>query len=173
MGGTSHTDLEGASQSPPSPQNQLRSQLKTHRPAPKPTSEANAKAAAPAPERHVSWSPKWIVASPHRPRPPCPTGTIGEPTTVVIRSPAPRLIPNPCPAVIRLINPVAVPIRSPVIRLVRNPHVAVIWNVLPSAVRVQILRSGVATVGVTPGVRVANDVITIAIPAVPIVAIGG
>src|SRR5579872_3847618 len=52
-------------------------------PAPKPNSEAKSKAASPAPERHVSWRPERIVASPYRPRPPCPAGTVGEPATVV------------------------------------------------------------------------------------------
>ena len=89
----------------------------------------------------------------------------------MIRRPSPRLIANPSPTIDGLINPVAVAIRNPTICLVRNPHVAVVRHILPIPVSVQILRSGVATVGVMPGIRTLDHVIAVAIPAIPIVAI--
>ena len=56
-------------------------------------------------------------------------------------------------------------------RLVRIPDIAIVRNVLPTSVGIQILRTGVIAICVAIGIRIANHVIPIAVPAVPIVAI--
>jgi hypothetical protein len=89
----------------------------------------------------------------------------------VIRRPTPRLIANPGPAVVRLPDPVAIAIRNPSHRLIRNPDIAIVRLVLPTSVGVQIFGSGVVAVGVLPRLRGVNHVITVAVPAVPIVAV--
>src|ERR1700691_4744480 len=50
----------------------------------------------------------------NRSRPPRPAVPVDEPTTVVIRRPAPRFGGDPCPAIIGLIDPAAFPVGSPV-----------------------------------------------------------
>src|ERR1051326_7932067 len=59
MGGTSHTDLEGASQSPPSPQNHLRSQLQSRRPSPRTTRKLEPKMDCSQPTPAPATMPNW------------------------------------------------------------------------------------------------------------------
>src|ERR1700693_1318144 len=125
-------------------------------------------------KRNISWRPERTVeaSAPHRSRPPCPRAAVPHPASVVIRSPAPRLGSDPRPAVIRLVHPVAVTIRSPVIRLIRHPHLTVIRRVLPTSVRVQIFRPYVILIRVVPGIRIVDHAVAVAIPPVPVVALG-
>jgi len=67
---------------------------------------------------------------------------------------------------------VTIAIRSPIIGLVRNPHVAVVGHFLPLTVGIQVLRTGVAMVGVTPRLGVLDQVIAVGIPAIPVVGVG-
>ena len=97
--------------------------------APTAKSGAEAKAAAPSPERYVRRSPERTVPAVSRTRPPSPATIIPEPTAVVIWRPAPRLVADPSPTVVRLVYPVAVAIGSPVSRLVGIPDVAVVVDV--------------------------------------------
>src|ERR1700722_9760179 len=142
---------------------------------PAPTeSDAKTQSSAPSPERHISRRPERTVETSaiQRARPPRPPAPVGEPAPVVIRSPSPGLVANPRPTVVGLVGPVAVAVRSPAFRLVRHPNIAVVGNVLPIAVSIQILTAGVIAIGVVPRLRVANQVIAIAVPAIPVVALG-
>src|SRR5438552_17385807 len=85
------------------------------------------------------------------------------------KAPIPRLIRNPCPAVVRLPYPVANLVRRPVHRLVWLPHLSVTGDIDPVAVAVQVLHAGVVTVGPTPAFRVADDPVAVLVPTVPII----
>src|SRR4029077_19097731 len=100
----------------------------------------------------------------HRSRPPCPRIVVNEPPPIVIGCPAPRLIRNPRPAVVRFPNPAAISIRSPVRSLRRNPHLTVVGHFGPRAVTVQIFRSGVVAVCVSPAGGILNSLIAIVVP---------
>src|SRR2546428_5502975 len=64
------------------------------------------------------------------------------PTTVVVRSPAPSLIRNPCEPDPSVIRPVAVTIRGPVRGSVTGaPAVAIVRNVLPLAVVIEVVHA--------------------------------
>src|ERR1700723_1290662 len=84
------------------------------------TSESEAKAnseANPAEteERDIGRRPDRVVArvTDDRTRPPRPAVSVNEPATIVIRRPAPGFGGDPCPAIVRLINPAAFPVGSP------------------------------------------------------------
>src|SRR6202035_2034719 len=131
-----------------------------------------AKAAPPTEERYIRRRPERTIKSAaiNRTRPPGPRPAVGEPATVVIRRPPPRLVAHPRPTVVGLVGPVAITIRSPAIGFVRNPDIAVVRNILPTTVGIQILGAGVITVGMTIGVGVLDHVIAVAVPAIPVVA---
>src|ERR1700691_3267338 len=141
--------------------------------APSAPSETKAPPTSEAEERHICRRPERTIESraPHRSGPPRPRAAVRHPTSVVIWRPAPRLIANPSPTVVRLIRPVAVAIGSPAIRLIRHPDLAVVRGVLPCPVGIQVFRSNVILVRVMPCRSFVNHAITIAIPAVPIVAV--
>src|SRR6202165_3042100 len=104
-----------------------------------------------------------------RTRPPGPPSVIHHPATVVIRRPAPRIIRNPRPSPIRLIHPAPVAIRSPVIRHVWTPHLTVVRNFGPSTVIVQIFGAHVVVIGASPRCRIADNVVAIGVPLVPVI----
>src|SRR5579863_2488361 len=141
--------------------------------APATVTKSEAKAATPSPERHIRRRPERTVetATIQRSRPPGPGIAVIHPAPVVIRRPAPGLVANPGPPVIGLIGPVAVTIGSPVRGLVRNPHIAVVRYVFPAPVRVEILGAGVVAIGVLPRAGVADHVVAVAVPCIPLVAI--
>ncbi len=167
-----HSEATAVS-APPGMEIVARSNRKPAKATPTAIADSETKASAPAKERHIRGRPERVVACIHRPRPPGPRIAVGKPTPVVIWRPAPGFVANPSPAVIGLIGPIAIAIRNPAIWLVGNPHIAVVGNVPPIAVGVQILRSGITAVGVTPGVGAADHVIAVAIPAIPIVTVRG
>ena len=138
-----------------------------------PTAIANseAEAAAPSKERYVRGGPERVIANVNRTRPPGPRIAVREPAAIVIGSPSPWLITNPRPSVVGLICPTAITIWNPAVWLIRHPDVAIVRHIPPIAVRIKVLRSGVVVIGVPPGTGIANQVIAIAIPAVPVVAI--
>jgi hypothetical protein len=113
---------------------------------------ANSKAAAETEERNVGRSPDGVVTRIHRYRswPPDPVTTINEPAAIVIRRPAPRLIGDPRPAVIWLVDPSPGTIRSPIRRGGRTPHGTVVGNLGPRAVVVEVFRTGVVVIRVVP-----------------------
>src|SRR5215472_9379826 len=140
--------------------------------APSAPAEAETETAAPSPEGDVRRRPERTIPAVHRTRPPSPRTSSPHPATIVIRRPSPGLVPYPRPSVVRLIHPVSVAIRSPLTRLIGIPNVAVIVDVAPLTVGIEILRTGVIAIGVVPGIRVSDDVVAIANPTVPIIAIG-
>src|SRR6266571_4102506 len=108
----------------------------------------------------------------NRSRPPAPAAAVIKPAAVVIRRPAPRLIRNPGPTVIWLPNPSSRLIWGPRRFLIRLPHVAIAWDVNPMAVSIQIVGTGVIAIGMSPARGIADHVIAISIPAVPVIVLG-
>src|SRR5579872_3804558 len=145
------------------------------RPARQPADASEAAADAPAAsakpeERDISRRPQRTVSDVHRTGPPAPIAAINEPTSIVIRRPAPRLIGNPGPAIIRFKDPAPIAIRRPVRTRRRKPHVAVVRDVGPMSVGIKILAAGVVRIGVLPALRAFDDAVAIAIPLVPVIA---
>ena len=135
--------------------------------------ESKAETTAEPEERNISWRPDRLVkrVPVGRTRPPSPTSVDIHPAAVVIRSPAPIIVRNPGPSPIRLIHPVAIAIRSPVrVRFRWPPHLTVIGNFRPGAVVVEIFGSNVVIVGLPARCRIADDVVAIGVPLVPIIA---
>src|SRR5450755_3472414 len=157
---------------PPGVEKVARSNWEPAKAAPTAKAASEAKAATPTEERYIRRRPERTIKSAaiNRTRPPGPRAAVGEPATVVIRRPPPRLVANPRPTVVGLVGPVAITIRNPAIGFVRNPDIAVVRNILPTTVGIQILRAGVITVGMTIGVGVLDRVIAVAVPAIPVVA---
>src|SRR5450631_3007970 len=122
-------------------------------------------------ERNISRRPYRAVVriSVGRTRPPGPRSVVHHPATIVIRSPAPGIIRNPGRTPVRLIHPAAVAIRSPAGFHVWTPHLTVIRNFRPGAVAVEIFGSHVVVVSVSPRYRIADDVVAIGVPLVPVI----
>ncbi len=137
--------------------------------------ESKSETTAESKERNISRSPNRAVIriSVSRTGPPAPRAVVHHPATVVIRRPAPGIVRNPGPSPIRLIHPAAIPIRSPARGLVWPPHWTVIRNFRPRAVGVKILGSDVIVVGAPPRFRVADHVVAIGVPLVPVISGGG
>ena len=114
-----------------------------------------------------------IAVAAHRSRPPYPGSAGKEPAAVVIRSPAPSFRGNPGPAVIRFPNPATVAIRRPIHGDPRNPDGTIIRNFAPLAVGIQILRSGVIGASAVNALSVADQVVAIVVPLVPVVPAAG
>src|SRR5450631_559327 len=66
-------------------------------------------------------------------------------------------------------HPAAVVIRSPAGFHVWTPHLTVIRNFRPGAVAVEIFGSHVVVVSVSPRYRIADDVVAIGVPLVPVI----
>src|ERR1700674_892181 len=122
-------------------------------------------------ERNISRSPNRAIkrVSVGRTGPPGPPSVVHHPTTVVIRRPAPGIIRHPGPSPIRLIHPSPITIRRPVICHVWTPHLTVVRNFRPGAVIVEIFRSHVVIVSAPPRRRIANDVVAIGVPLIPVI----
>src|SRR6266404_5111645 len=122
-------------------------------------------------ERNISRRPDRAVKRirVNRTRPPGPRVVIHHPATVVIRSPAPGIIRNPGPSPIRLVHPSPVAIRRPIIRHIRTPHLTVIRNVRPGAMIVEIFGTYVVVVSASPRCRIADDIVAIGVPLVPVI----
>src|SRR5208283_3024099 len=103
-------------------------------------------------------------------RPPSPPSAHIHPPTIVVRSPAPGIIRNPGPSPIRLINPAPGAIRSPARRFIWPPHWTVVRNLGPSAIRIEIFGSDVIIVRLPPRYRVADHVVAIGVPLIPVIA---
>src|SRR4029077_13013820 len=111
--------------------------------------DANAPAAsAPTEEGDVGRRPDRLVAwvHAHGTGPPDPITAVNEPAAVVVWRPAPWLVGNPRPSVVRVINPAAGAIRGPAWVLPRSPHRTVIRDFGPDAVIVQIFRADVVRI---------------------------
>src|ERR1700722_276955 len=121
---------------------------------------------------HIRGRPDRIVSAVNRPRPPAPIPAIDEPASIVIWSPAPGLVGNPCPAIVRFIHPTAVAIRRPTRGFRGKPDTPIVGNVAPLTIGVQILRARVVGIGVLPASRAFYRVIAVAVPFVPIVPPG-
>src|ERR1039458_9958532 len=136
-----------------------------------PAAETESKSTAESKERNISRRPNRTIerVSIGRTRPPSPTSADLHPAPVVIRSPAPVIVRDPGPSPIRLINPTPIAIRSPASRLVWPPHWTIIRNFRPRAMAVQIFGSDVIVVRVPPRFRVADHVVAIGVPLVPII----
>src|SRR5208282_414782 len=121
---------------------------------------------APTEEGDVRWRPNRVVARipVHGTRPPSPAAAINEPAAVVVRRPAPWLVTNPRPSVVRLPDPAAVAIRSPAFWLVRRPHLSVVGNFRPRTVIVQVFRSGVIPIGPLPALSSVDPPIALVVP---------
>src|ERR1035441_8874739 len=165
-----HTEAPAVS-TPPWMEVITRSDRKPAEAAPSAKTNSEAKATAPSPERDVCGRPERVVACVDRAGPPSPGVAVREPAAVVIWRPSPRLGANPSPTIDGLIRPGTVAIRNPSIWFVRNPDVAVVGLILPITIRVQVLRSRVAAVGMAPRTGVADHVVAIAVPLIPGVAI--
>src|SRR6266496_376684 len=137
-------------------------------------SESEAESAPESEEGDVGRRPQRTVKRRpvRRSRPPYPSAVVLEPTSVVIRGPAPGLIRNPGPSPTRLPNPPTVAIGRPVGIHVRRPHRAVVRDRSPVAVGIQIFAANVVAVGMAPTVGILNEIVAIAVPAVPVVAGG-
>src|SRR5579872_1718807 len=131
--------------------------------------EAKAATKAESEEGDVSRRPHRVIAGIDGPQPPAPGAAIKEPAAIVIGGPAPGLIGYPGPAVIGLPDPAAVTVRRPTRADGWRPHPTVVGHIDPVPVIIQILRSGVVTVGVAPAFGTAYPTVPVAVPAVPIV----
>src|ERR1035441_6873018 len=134
--------------------------------------ETEAETTADPEERNISRRPDRLVerVPVGRPGPPSPPSVDIHPAAVVIRRPAPIIVRNPGPSPIRLVHPVAIAVRSPVrVRFRRPPHLTVIGNFRPGAVVVEIFGSYVVVVGVSPRCRMADNVVAIGVPLVPVI----
>src|SRR5258708_3435291 len=122
-------------------------------------------------ERNISRCPDRAIkrVRVNRTRPPGPRVVIHHPATVVIRRPAPGIVRNPGPSPIRLIHPAPVAIRRPVVRNVWTPDFTVIRNFRPCAMIVEIFGTYVIVIGAPPRCRIADDVVAIRIPLVPVI----
>src|SRR5215467_5461207 len=109
----------------------------------------------------------------HRSRPPAPGAAVIKPAAIVIRCPAPRLIRYPGPAVIWLPHPSSRLIWGPRGFLIRLPHIAIARNVNPMSVSIQIVRAGVIAIRMSPARGIADHIVTIFVPAIPIIVFGG
>ena len=141
--------------------------------AAKPEAESKSPAApAKSEEGNVSRGPDRIVGwvCNDRARPPSPATSIDKPPAVVIRRPAPRLVGHPRPAVVRFPNPPAIAIGSPSRVRSWNPHGAIIGNLGPRPIGIQILRTGVITIGVPPAFGAGNRFVAIVVPGIPVVS---
>src|SRR5207302_4831257 len=87
-----HDTKAPAVSAPPRMEPVTRSEREPAEAAPSAEADVEPKAAAPAPEGDIRRRPQRVVASPHRTRPPRPGCAIGEPASIVIRRPAPRLV---------------------------------------------------------------------------------
>src|SRR5207342_3646996 len=127
--------------------------------------------ASPTKEGDVSRSPDRVISGvgSDRAGPPDPIATINEPPSVVIRRPAPGLIGNPRPAVVRLINPAAGAVRRPARSLRGNPHATVVGDFGPHTIAVEIFRADVVGIRFAPAFRIADGLIAGAIPIVPVI----
>src|ERR1035438_5182194 len=92
-----------------------------------------------------------------------------EPTAVVIRRPAPRLVADPSPAIPVRPSPLTRAIRRPADGLIRLPNVAIVGSVRPSAILVQVLRPGNPLRNILIAGRIQLGRITALVPVVPIV----
>src|SRR5580700_6968327 len=133
--------------------------------------KAEAESTAVSEERDISRRPDRAIkrVRVNRTRPPGPPTVVHHPATVVIRRLAPRIVRNPGPSPIRLIHPAPVTIRSPVIGHVWTPHFTVIGNFRPGAMIVEIFRSHVIVVGTSPRCRIADNVVAIGVPLIPVI----
>src|ERR1041385_1425736 len=91
--------------------------------------------------------PHRTVAHIDRPRPPAPAASVKKPPTIVIWSPAPRLVTDPSPSVVGLPNPSSCLIWSPRYSLVGLPNIPISGDVNPASVPIEIIHAGVITVG--------------------------
>src|SRR3989442_64809 len=106
-------------------------------------------------------------------RPPAP-GTAGiEPTPVMVGGPTPGLIGNPGPSPVRLPNPTALTVGRPVRIYIRRPDIVVAGHIGPVSIAVEIVRTRVIAVGITPALCLLDNPISILIPAVPIIVSWG
>src|SRR5260221_11805948 len=90
----------------------------------------------------------------------------------MVRCPTPTFVGNPSPAVVGLIYPASGLIWGPRCFLIGLPDISITRNVNPAAMLIKIVRAGVITIRMSPALRVADNVVTITIPAVPIVFAG-
>src|SRR5258708_30599856 len=155
---------------PPIPRMEIvtRSQRK---PADRAPAIAESESTAKTDERNISRCPDRAIkrVRVNRTSPPGPSVVIHHPATVVIGCAAPGIIRNPGPSPIRLIHPAPVAIRRPVIRHIWTPDLTVIGNFRPSAVIVEIFGSDVVVIGASPRCRIADDVVAISLPLVPVI----
>jgi len=138
---------------------------------PAPATETKPESTAKAEERNICRRPDRTVEriSVCRPRPPSPTAVNLHPSAVVIRRPSPGIIRNPGPSPIRLIHPAAIAIRSPASRFGRPPHWTVIRNFSPGAMGIEIFGPYVIVVSALPRYRIADHVVAIRVPLIPII----
>src|ERR1039458_5426327 len=159
--------------SPPGMEKITRSERQpAHRaPAPAPA-ETEAETTAEPEEGNISRRPDRLVerGPEGRTGPPSPAAVDIPPAAVVIRPPAPIIVRNPGPSPIRLVHPVAIAIRSPVrVRFRWPPHLTVIGNFRPGSVVVEIFGSYVVVVGASARCRMADNVVAIGVPLVPVI----
>src|ERR1019366_8712186 len=141
------------------------------KPADRAPAATEAETTAVSEERNISRRPYRAVVrvAVGRTGPPGPRSVVHHPATVVIRRPAPGIIRNPGRSPIRLIHPAAVAIRRPVGFHVWTPHWTVIRNFAPGAMVIEIFGSYVVVVGVSSRCRIADDVVAIGVPLVPVI----
>src|SRR5271165_5796896 len=142
-------------------------------PAAKSKPEAQAPAASSKTEkRDIRRRPDWVIPgiSSNRTRPPHPATAINHPAAIVVRRPAPGLIGNPRPAVVRLIYPASLAIRRPVRIDVRgSPHRAVVGYLAPRSILVEVFAAGVVAVGMLPALRGDDPLVAVSVPGIPFV----
>src|SRR6266481_112962 len=132
--------------------------------------ESEAHTVSKAKKGHKCRGPHRTIRGIHRAWPPRPCAAIEKPAAIVIRRPSPGLIRNPGPAIIRVPNPAACLIRRPVrTGSVRLPNIAVTRSAYPVTIGIQVLCAGVISVGATPAFGVTDDVVAIAVEAVPVI----
>src|SRR6476646_5357216 len=89
----------------------------------------------------------------------------------MIWRPAPRLVRDPSPAIIGLINPSSRLIWGPARFLIRLPDISIARDVNPMPVAIKVIHAGVIAIGMSPAFGTADHVIALAIPDVPFVSL--
>src|SRR5262249_11911385 len=131
-------------------------------------SESEAAAAPPSEEADQRRPP--VVARTDDARIPRPAEVSPVPASVMIWSPAERIVAQPGPAVVIFVNPPALAIRSPSRLNGRHPHISVCWIVLPAAVCIELL----GTVNIRADVlrtraHLLQSPVTIRVKAIPFI----
>src|SRR5215831_7416644 len=125
-----------------------------------------------ADEENKCGRPQRTITNVDRSRPPAPGAAVIKPASIVIRGPAPRRIRDPGPSVIWFPHPPSRLIWGPRGFLIRLPNVAIARDVNPMSVSIQIIRAGVIAIRMSPARGIADYIVTIFVPAVPVIVFG-